>query len=280
MTAFRLQRLGQVMEPEPGNPAEAEGVTNPAAARGPDGQLYLFPRLVAAGNYSRIGIARALFNGAGDPSGVERLGIALEPEADYERRPDGGGGCEDPRISFVEPIGRYVMTYTAFSAAGPRIALAISDDLFSWQRLGLAQFWRDDGIEFDDLDDKDASLFPVAVPNPSGQLELAILHRPLFPGTRPEETARHPEPRRGGPRPGEHLDLLQPDEAGGPRAVPPGPVQLPSPPGGPGVALGAAQDRRRHPSRTDQAWLAGYLPRCERGGGPTHGRDGCATRPG
>ena len=118
MTAFRLQRLGQVMEPEPGNPLEAEGVTNPAAARGPDGQLYLFPRLVAAGNYSRIGIARALFNGAGDPSGVERLGIALEPEADYERRP-GGGGCEDPRISFVEPLGRYVMTYTALSACRP-----------------------------------------------------------------------------------------------------------------------------------------------------------------
>jgi predicted GH43/DUF377 family glycosyl hydrolase len=145
MTGFQLQRLSQVMEPEPGNPLEAEGVTNPAAARGPDGQLYLFPRLVAAGNYSRIGIARALFNGAGDPSGVERLGIALEPEADYERRPDGGGGCEDPRISFVEPLGRYVMTYTAFSAAGPRIALAISDDLFRWQRLGLANFWREGG---------------------------------------------------------------------------------------------------------------------------------------
>ena len=57
MTGFRLQRLGQVMEPEPDNPLETEGVLNPAAARGPDGELYLFPRLVAAGNYSRIGIA-------------------------------------------------------------------------------------------------------------------------------------------------------------------------------------------------------------------------------
>jgi hypothetical protein len=27
------------------------------------------------------------FNEAGDPAGVERLGIALEPEADYELRP-------------------------------------------------------------------------------------------------------------------------------------------------------------------------------------------------
>jgi beta-1,2-mannobiose phosphorylase / 1,2-beta-oligomannan phosphorylase len=49
MIPFQLQRLGLVMEPEPGNPLEAEGVLNPAAARGPDGQLYLFPRLVASG---------------------------------------------------------------------------------------------------------------------------------------------------------------------------------------------------------------------------------------
>jgi hypothetical protein len=87
MTGFELQRLGQIMEPEPGNPMEAEGVLNPAAARGPDGQLYLFPRLVAQGNFSRIGIARVRFNEAGDPCGVERLGIALEPKADYERVP-------------------------------------------------------------------------------------------------------------------------------------------------------------------------------------------------
>ena len=51
MSDFELQRLGLVMEPEPGNPLEAEGVLNPAAVRGPDGQLYLFPRLVARGNY-------------------------------------------------------------------------------------------------------------------------------------------------------------------------------------------------------------------------------------
>ena len=87
MTGFKLQRIGMLMEPEPGNPQEVEGVLNPAAARGPDGQLYLFPRLVAKGNYSRIGIARVRFNADGDPAGVERLGIALEPEADYERRP-------------------------------------------------------------------------------------------------------------------------------------------------------------------------------------------------
>jgi hypothetical protein len=91
MEGFKLHRLGMVMEPEAGNPNEVEGVLNPAAARGPDGALYLFPRLVAKGNYSRIGIARVRFNAAGDPIGVDRLGIALEPEADYEHRPGGAG---------------------------------------------------------------------------------------------------------------------------------------------------------------------------------------------
>ena len=135
-----MKRLGMLMEPEPGNPLEVEGVLNPAGVRGPDGQFYLFPRLVAKGNYSRIGIARVKFNQVGDPAGVERLGIALEPEADYELRPGGGGGCEDPRITFGEDLKRYVMTYTVLSPEGPRIALALSEDLFHWQRLGLATF--------------------------------------------------------------------------------------------------------------------------------------------
>jgi beta-1,2-mannobiose phosphorylase / 1,2-beta-oligomannan phosphorylase len=189
-SGFELRRLGLVMKPEPDNPVEAEGVLNPAAIRGPDNQLYLFPRLVAPGNYSRIGIARVRFDEAGNPAGVERLGIALEPEADYERQPNGGGGCEDPRITFFEPLQRYLMTYTALSSEGPRIALALSEDLFRWQRIGLATFRPYDGIEFDGVDNKDASIFPVAIPDPSGQPAMAIIHRPLFPGTRPEETAR------------------------------------------------------------------------------------------
>ena len=196
MSGFKLQRLGLVMEPEPGNPQEIEGVLNPAAVRGPDGKLYLFPRLVALGNYSRIGIVRVRFNEAGDPAGVERLGIALEPEADYERRPDGSGGCEDPRITFVEPLQRYMMTYTALSPQGPRIALALSEDLFHWKRLGLATFDPYHGIDFAHVDNKDASLFPVAIPNHAGKKQMAILHRPLFPGTRPEETAFHSASRR------------------------------------------------------------------------------------
>src|ERR1700678_4190485 len=117
MSGFQLQRLGQIMGPQPGNPQEVEGVLNPAAARGPDGHLYLFLRLVARGNYSRIGIARVNFDRRGNPCGGERLGIALEPEADYELRSNGGGGCEDPRITFMRSFQCYVMAYAALSSA-------------------------------------------------------------------------------------------------------------------------------------------------------------------
>lgn len=194
MSGFQLKRLGRIMEPEPGNPHEVEGTLNPAAVRGRDGQLYLFPRLVAKGNYSRIGIARVKFNESGDPCGVERLGIALEPEADYERRPD-GGGCEDPRITFIDLLGLYVMTYTAFSSRGPRIALALSRDLFHWERMGLAIFMPYSDVDFNDVPNKDAVVFPVAIPDPLGRPAMALIHRPLFPGTGPDETIHSRCPR-------------------------------------------------------------------------------------
>lgn len=185
-----MTRIGLIMEPEAGNPMEEEGVLNPGAARGPDGQLYLFPRLVAKGNFSRIGIVRVKFDRQGDPVGVERLGIALEPKEEYELRPGGGGGCEDPRVTFVEELNHYIMTYTAFSSKGPRIALARSRDLFHWERLGLATFGPYHDISFEGIDDKDGSIFPVTVPNPFGDKRIALLHRPLFPGTQANETVK------------------------------------------------------------------------------------------
>lgn len=176
------------MNPEDGNENEAEGVLNPAVARAPDGELYIFPRIVAKNNYSRIGIAKVKFNAAGDPIDVERLGIVLEPERDYEKRPNGGGGCEDPRITFVQSLGAYIMTYTAFGPAGPRIAMAKSKDLFTWERLGLVSFTLYKPLDFNNVNDKDASFFPTALPSPHNHTSIAMLHRPLFPESIPEKT--------------------------------------------------------------------------------------------
>ena len=189
MTTLRLQRLGTLMRPDPANPFQAEGVLNPAAARARDGQLYLFPRYVAKGNVSRIGIVRVQFDAAGDPVGVEPVGIALAPETDYETAPDGRGGCEDPRVTYVEPLGQYVMTYTALSEHGPRIAIAHSDNLLIWRRIGLAQFSAYHDVQLQGVDNKDAGFFPTLIDDPHDRPSLAMLHRPLFPGTRPEEMA-------------------------------------------------------------------------------------------
>jgi beta-1,2-mannobiose phosphorylase / 1,2-beta-oligomannan phosphorylase len=161
---YELERLGTVMEPDPDDPREAWGVLNPAAARGNDGELYLFPRIVAEGNFSRIGRARVVFNG-GEPVGVERLGVALEPEEPWESK-----GVEDPRITFVAELGLHVLTYTAYGPQGPRIAVASSSDLERWERHGLVSF----GDELDAFDNKDAAFFPERV---SGA--LALLHRPV-----------------------------------------------------------------------------------------------------
>ena len=79
MIPYRLTRMGIVMSPEPENPLETEGVLNPAAGQTPDGRLHLLPRVVAAGNVSRVGLAEVVVEG-GVPVGVDRRGIVLEPE--------------------------------------------------------------------------------------------------------------------------------------------------------------------------------------------------------
>jgi beta-1,2-mannobiose phosphorylase / 1,2-beta-oligomannan phosphorylase len=196
---FQVKRLGVVMRPDPARPDEVGGVLNPGAARGPDGELYLFPRLVAANNYSRIGIARVIFDNDGVPTDVERLGYALEPEESYELRPrDGTGGCEDPRVTFVEPLGLYVMTYVAWGPRGPRVALAISEDCLDWERLGLVDFQPDIeahyGVLFNHYDNKDAAFSPELIVTAEGRAILGMLHRPVYSPANAPKGIAHPLP--------------------------------------------------------------------------------------
>jgi len=177
---YRLERLGVVMTPDPGDPREAWGVLNPGTARRGN-EVFLFPRLVAEGNVSRIGRARVVVDQGRVPIGVERLGLALEPEQAWECH-EGGGGVEDPRITYLPRLGRWIMTYAAFGPLGPRIGLAASDDLEHWQRLGPVSFAYDSSLATDLnlYPNKDALLFPEPVTDPSGSPAYAMLHRPMW----------------------------------------------------------------------------------------------------
>lgn len=151
------------------------GVLNPAGARLRDGGLQLYPRMVAPGNVSRIGSFRA--RDCGETLELEFCGFALEPKAPYEL-PGGadGHGCEDPRVTFVPALDRYVMAYVALGPSAPEVAIAVSSDGLHWDRLGLLQFCESD----EPFADKDAAFFPEPVMSPAGVKSLAIYHRPTL----------------------------------------------------------------------------------------------------
>lgn len=177
---YSLNRVSTLMEPDGRNPLEAEGVLNPATGWNPAGDLVLFPRLVSAGNFSRIGRAKVEITN-GIPMGVTRDGIALEPERSWEHGKS-HGGTEDPRITKIESLGLHVMTYVAFGPTGPRTALAISSDLSEWRRLGpvLFDYVDDIGVDLNLYPNKDVVFFPEVVPGPDGVPSYAALHRPMW----------------------------------------------------------------------------------------------------
>ena len=177
---YRLTRMGVVMTPRPGDPNEAEGVLNPASGRGPDGELYLLPRLVAEGNVSRVGLARVVVED-GVPVSVQREGVVLEPDRGWERGA-GNAGVEDPRTTWIDVLGVHVMTYVAYGPLGPRTAIAVSDDLREWRRLGPALFRYQDDLDMDLnlFHNKDTVFFPEPVTAPDGTEALAVLHRPMW----------------------------------------------------------------------------------------------------
>jgi beta-1,2-mannobiose phosphorylase / 1,2-beta-oligomannan phosphorylase len=170
-----FRRLGLCLA-STGSEHDIEGVLNPAVARDRNGRLLMYPRMVAAGNVSRIGLSRAIDGPLGptfDPATV-----LFEPQAEYELRTAAGGhGCEDPRVTFIARLDAYLMAYTAFGPLGPRIAVAISPDGYSWTRLGPLRF-ADETLN--NVPNKDAAFFPEPVLSPAGVLSFALYHRPML----------------------------------------------------------------------------------------------------
>ena len=177
---YRLIRRGVLMSPEPGAEFEAEGVLNPGSGRSPDGRLWLLPRMVAAGNVSRIGLAEVLIRD-GEPAGVRRDSVALAPDVGFEHAHH-HAGVEDPRVTWIESLGVHVMAYVSFGPLGPRPAVAVSPDLREWRRLGPVHFEYQPelNIDLNLFTNKDVVYFPEPVPGPDGQPAYAMLHRPTW----------------------------------------------------------------------------------------------------
>ena len=91
---------------------------NPASGRDRDGRLYLLPRIVAAGNESRVGLGEVVIE-RGEPVGIRREGVVLEPDAGWERSTM-HAGVEDPRITWMPSLGVHLMTYVAYGPLGPQ----------------------------------------------------------------------------------------------------------------------------------------------------------------
>jgi predicted GH43/DUF377 family glycosyl hydrolase len=177
---YRLTRAGVIMTADPADPFEADGVLNPASGQTADGTVWLLPRLVAAGNVSRVGLAEVVLE-EGRPVGVRREGVVLAPDTGWERAQH-HAGVEDPRTTWLPTLGRHVMTYVAFGPLGPRPALAVSTDLRTWRRLGPLHFdyQADLDTDLNLFPNKDVVLFPEPVPGPDGAPAYALLHRPMW----------------------------------------------------------------------------------------------------
>lgn len=186
-----MHRQGIVLIPDPTNPYEAGGVLNPAAVSY-NNLTYIFYRAVALEphNYSRILIASCKVNSDGTFENVQKMNkIVLEPKESYELWANGkGGGVEDPRITRINST--YYMTYVAYGTVegktAPRVALARSNDLITWLRMGLIHYTpveiqKARGKKTYDLNkipNKDAVLFPTKIGG-----RYAMLHRPMFKGS-------------------------------------------------------------------------------------------------
>jgi predicted GH43/DUF377 family glycosyl hydrolase len=107
-------------------PYPAHSVFNAGATRLHDGTTLLLCRVEDRRGHSHLCAARSA-------DGVGGWVIDREPtlRADPEHYPEELWGIEDPRITFVEELGKYVIAYTAFSRGGPGVALALSEDFAS-----------------------------------------------------------------------------------------------------------------------------------------------------
>jgi len=106
------------------------------------------------------------FCAARSANGIDGWQIDPRPtlSPDPQNFPEELWGIEDPRITFVEELNKYVVIYTAFTRDGPGVALALTEDFRAFERSGVIM----------PPDDKDAAFFPKRIDG-----KWAMIHRPV-----------------------------------------------------------------------------------------------------
>jgi len=139
-------------------PYPANSVFNAAAAI-VNGKTLLLVRVEDFRGLSHLTAARS-------DDGVSGWEIDAEPTLvpEPERHPEEIWGIEDPRVTWLEELQKWVIAYTAFSRGGPLVSLATTTDFRNFVRLGPVM----------PPEDKDAAVFPVRF---KGQ--WAMFHRPV-----------------------------------------------------------------------------------------------------
>jgi predicted GH43/DUF377 family glycosyl hydrolase len=140
-------------------PYPAHTVFNPGATLLLDGTTLLLCRVEDRRGHSHLCAARSA-------NGIDGWEIDKEPTLlpEPQHYPEELWGIEDPRITFVDELDQYAIAYTAYSMAGPGVALALTKDFRSFERCGLVM----------QPDDKDAALLPRRIDG-----LYALIHRPM-----------------------------------------------------------------------------------------------------
>jgi predicted GH43/DUF377 family glycosyl hydrolase len=139
-------------------PYPAHTIFNPAATLLADGTTLLLCRVEDRNGISHLTAARS-------KNGVDDWRIDSQPTFVADRENDNElWGLEDPRITYIAELDRHAIAYTAFGRGGPGVALALTKDFVTFEKLGLVM----------QPDDKDAALLPRRIKG-----SFALIHRPV-----------------------------------------------------------------------------------------------------
>jgi beta-1,4-mannooligosaccharide/beta-1,4-mannosyl-N-acetylglucosamine phosphorylase len=140
-------------------PYAAHTVFNPGATQLPSGETLLLVRVEQRSGISHLTAARSR-------DGATGWEIDAQPtfSAEPDSYPEELWGVEDARIVRLEDLACFALTYTAYSRAGPLVALATTEDFRTFERHGSIM----------SPEDKDAALFPRQFGG-----RWALIHRPV-----------------------------------------------------------------------------------------------------